>query len=107
MFWVGESKQDIAVCRLRRRTRLIGKHQILDDMGDSGIQKVSFAPANAKIDTDLSALVDLDDLFAGAPPLASTRLVISDVASGGNSRTGRKTLMVLDVKRAFLYGNID
>ena len=34
-------------------------------MGDSGIQKVSFAPANAALEKDILALVDLDDLFAG------------------------------------------
>tara|TARA_A100001035_G_scaffold249919_1_gene220891 strand:- start:51 stop:173 length:123 start_codon:yes stop_codon:yes gene_type:complete len=37
-------------------------------MGDHGVHQVSFAPANAELKNDISALVDLDDLFAGKCP---------------------------------------
>ena len=50
---------------------------------------------------------DREDLFASTPPLASTRLIISDAASSPRSSKGYKKLMVLDIKRAFLYGNIE
>ena len=50
---------------------------------------------------------DRDDLFAGTPPLTATRLIISDVASSKRTQKGEKKVMVLDVKRAFLYGNIE
>ena len=46
---------------------------------------------------------DRDDLFAGTPPLMASRLVLSDVASSGR----RKNVMILDIKRAFLYGDIE
>ena len=48
-----------------------------------------------------------DDLFAGTPPLAAMRYLISDVASCGRKGPGNRRLMVMDVKRAFLYGNIE
>ena len=50
---------------------------------------------------------DREDLFAGTPPLMATRLLISDVASEGFGKAGGKRLMVLDIKRAFLYGDIE
>ena len=40
----------------------------LENMGDNGVHQVSFAPANAELENDISALVDLDDLFAGKCP---------------------------------------
>jgi len=48
---------------------------------------------------------DREDLFAGTPPLAATKMVISSVAS----RQGKQKhkLMILDIKRAFLYGDIE
>jgi len=48
-----------------------------------------------------------DDLFAATPPLSATKYVISEVASKSDSGTNDWRLMVLDVKRAFLYGNIN
>ena len=50
---------------------------------------------------------DRDDLFAGTPPLSATKLILSDVASCREGGPGRKRVMVLDVKRAFLYGDIE
>ena len=44
-----------------------------------------------------------DDLFAGTPPLVATKLLISECATKAQSREAYR-LMVLDVKRAFLYG---
>ena len=45
-----------------------------------------------------------DDLFAGTPPLLATKLLASLCASTGQQHG--KRLMVLDVKRAFLHGDI-
>ena len=45
---------------------------------------------------------DRDDLFAATPPLSATKVCISAAASHENKDWG---LMVLDVKRAFLYGD--
>ena len=50
---------------------------------------------------------DRDDIFASTPPLVASKLVISGVASQGQSGPGSKRLMVLDVKRAFLHGFIE
>ena len=44
-----------------------------------------------------------DDLFAGTPPLLATKLLISECASRAYEKEACR-LMVLDVKRAFLYG---
>ena len=41
-------------------------------------------------------------LFAPTPPLAATRLLLSEVASQGRSGPGEKRVMLLDFKRAFL-----
>ena len=49
---------------------------------------------------------DRDDIFAATPPLAATKLILSDVASQGRHGPGRKKIMIIDVKRAFLYGDI-
>ena len=48
-----------------------------------------------------------EDLFAGTPPLGATKMLLSDLASNGRGGPGGKRLMVLDVKRAFLYGDIE
>ena len=48
-----------------------------------------------------------DDLFAGTPPLMATRAIISDVATNPGSGRWRRKLIVLDIKRAFLYGDIE
>ena len=42
-----------------------------------------------------------DDLFAATPPLSAARIMVSIAASQKNSK-----LMLLDVKKAFLYGAI-
>ena len=44
-----------------------------------------------------------DDLYAGTPPLAATRYLLSDSVSRGR-RNRRGKLMVVDVKRGFLHG---
>ena len=44
-----------------------------------------------------------EDLYAGTPPLAATRYLLSDSVSRGR-RNKRVKLMVVDVKRAFLHG---
>ena len=47
-----------------------------------------------------------DDLYAGTPPLAATRYVLSDAMSRGRDSRQRR-LMVLDVKKAFLHGKLE
>ena len=44
----------------------------------------------------------LDELFAGTPPLIAVKLVLHHAAKGGSGRI----LMLLDVKCAFLYGQM-
>ena len=48
-----------------------------------------------------------EDIFAATPPLFATKVVISDAASQGDLGQGERTLMIVDVKTAFLYGEID
>ena len=48
-----------------------------------------------------------EDVFAATPPLFATKMVISNAASRNEKGNGERTLMVLDVKRAFLYGDIE
>ena len=50
---------------------------------------------------------DRDDIFAATPPLFATKACISQAASQGANGPGEVALMVLDVKRAFLYGDIE
>ena len=50
---------------------------------------------------------DREDIFAATPPLFATKLCISDAASCGDLGKGERALMILDVKRAFLYGDIE
>lgn len=45
-----------------------------------------------------------DDLFAATPPLFALKLLLSDVASLKETG-GKKCIMTLDVKAAFLYGD--
>lgn len=47
-----------------------------------------------------------DDLFSPTPSLLATKLLLSECASGQHPAAGHepKRMMVLDVKRAFLYG---
>ena len=48
-----------------------------------------------------------DDLFAATPPLSATKYILSEVASRSCFGTNSWKVMVLDVKRAFLYGYIE
>jgi len=50
---------------------------------------------------------DRDDLFAATPPLSASKYILSEVASRSDSGTNSWRIMVLDVKRAFLYGYIE
>ena len=45
-------------------------------------------------------------LFAATPPLFATKMIISDAASRGDEGKGERALQVIDVKTAFLYGEI-
>ena len=46
-----------------------------------------------------------EDLYAGTPPMAATRYLLSDTVSRGKGTGGRRSkLMVLDARRAFLHG---
>jgi hypothetical protein len=50
---------------------------------------------------------DRDDLFAGTPPLSALKFLLSSLCSNGVHGTGGLKFMVLDIKRAFLYGDIE
>jgi len=47
-----------------------------------------------------------DDLFAATPPLVASRMLVSGVASRGRAGPGKHRILLLDVKKAFLYGYI-
>ena len=47
-----------------------------------------------------------DDLFAATPPLAATRTLLSLAASKRGTEGSADSIMVLDVKKAFLHGRI-
>ena len=47
-----------------------------------------------------------DDLFAATPPLTASRLILSCLASRGRSGPDHHRVMLLDVKKAFLYGRL-
>ena len=47
------------------------------------------------------------DMFAPTPPLGATRLLLSGLASRGVGGPGRFRAMLLDFKRAFLYGDAE
>ena len=47
-----------------------------------------------------------EDLFAATPPMSATRTLLSLAASQKGTEKSAKRLMVLDVKKAFLYGRI-
>ena len=49
---------------------------------------------------------DKDGLFAATPPLGAARSMVSMVASQGAGGPGGWKVMLLDVKKAFLYGDI-
>ena len=48
-----------------------------------------------------------DDLFAGTPPLAAMRMIISEMASRGKARSQRMKIKVMDIKKAFLHGTMN
>ena len=52
------------------------------------------------------ATKDREGLFAATPPLGAARAMLSLAASQGVRRPGHHQVMLLDVKKAFLYGNI-
>ena len=47
---------------------------------------------------------DKEGLFAATPPLGAARALLSIAASQGRRRPGHYQVMLLDVKKAFLYG---
>lgn len=47
-----------------------------------------------------------DDLFAPTPPLAAARFLLSTCASRGRRGPGGHRVLLLDIKKAFLYGRI-
>ena len=47
-----------------------------------------------------------DELYAPTPPLAAARLLLSLCASKGRRGMGSWRILLLDVKKAFLYGKI-
>ena len=49
---------------------------------------------------------DKEGLFAATPPLGAARALLSIAASQGRNRPGHHQVMLMDVKKAFLYGDI-
>ena len=47
-----------------------------------------------------------DDLYAPTPPLAAARFLLSTCASQGKRGPGDYRILLLDIKKAFLYGKI-
>jgi len=47
-----------------------------------------------------------DDLFAATPPLVASRILLSALASRGRRGADGHRILLLDVKKAFLYGRI-
>jgi len=56
---------------------------------------------------EFAQLGDRDDLFAATPPLAATKFILSELASHGQGGPGIERIMILDIKRAFLYGDLE
>ena len=48
-----------------------------------------------------------NDLYAPTPPLSSARWLVSRCASGNRGGDAGRRLMLIDVKKAFLYGKIE
>ena len=53
------------------------------------------------------AVKDRDDVFASTPPLSATRFLLSDYCSRSQHGSRHLKLLILDIKKAFLYGNIE
>ena len=49
---------------------------------------------------------DKEGLFAATPPLGAARALLSIAASQGQQGCGHYQIMLLDVKKAFLYGQL-
>ena len=47
-----------------------------------------------------------DDLYAPTPPLAAARYLLSTCASRGKQGPGNHRILLIDVRKAFLYGKI-
>ena len=83
--------------------RVIGVRWVETDKGVAGSPKIrsrlvcqEFAFGNATA-----------EMFAPTPPLSATRYVVSDLASRSKHGPGDHRLMLLDFKRAFLYGDVE
>ena len=76
---------------MSRGFKFIGIRWVETDKGVPGKPKVR------------SRLVCQEFAFAPKPPLVATRWLLSELASQGRHGPGDQRLMVLDVKRAFVY----
>ena len=47
-----------------------------------------------------------DDLYAPTPPLAAARYWLSKCASRGEQGSGNHCILLLDIRKAFFYGEI-
>ena len=83
----------------RSRGKVIGVRWV-DTMKD-GVAK------SRLVAQEFASNSDRDDIFAGTPPLMVSKFVISETASRGRHGRTNRRIMVLDVKRAFLYGDIE
>jgi len=87
------------VARADKSGKIVGVRWV-DILKDSGVRSRLVAQ-------EFAHQGDRDDIFAGTPPLAATKFLISDMASRGARGPGGCRMMILDVKRAFLYGDIE
>ena len=77
--------------------KLVGVRWV-DVLKDSGVR--------SRLVAQEFATTERDDIFAATPPLAAIKAIISKIASSGRGGAAQQKLMVLDVKRAFLYGDL-
>jgi len=94
--WVYVTREQ-AILELQDGGKLIGVRWV-DILKGNGVRSRLVAQ-------EFASNEDRDDLFAATPPLMATKYLLSDLASKGK-QPGEFRLMVLDIKRAFLYGEI-
>ena len=88
-----------------RGAKIVGVRWVETDKGTGGVPKV-----RSRLVCQEFAYGKDDPtgaLFAPTPPLAATRLLLSGVASQGRHGSSNVRAMLLDFKRAFLYGDAE
>ena len=89
----------------QRRVRKLGTQIIGGRWLDTNKAEIGMQPdLRSRYVARESASSVRDDIFANTPALEAAKLLVSEAASGMESRTRR--LMVMDIKRAFLYAHV-